>query len=152
MIGLSLDLKVTIGRKGYVPAMDDLKSLFRSIFEDSKLRGVAGKITATECDAALNDIIRPTMRAAAEEIKLDRVRFETDNHEPFIVVIGDYDPYDEIRFMCQANVLAVRVQLAGQNPMIDKVMLSDISTKLIASKIDRFLRQSLRLPTRRDST
>ena len=81
------------------------RKIYRELADKFAKRGERGQVVAIECFRVLNDIVRPTMRDAQEELRAEsNIVFYIDVEEPTITVWHGKEDYDELRCECRRSV------------------------------------------------
>lgn len=124
--------------------MSSVKEILRAVSTELETKAVAEQTAARACLSVLNDIVRPTLREAEEEMRSNgRIAFDVNSREPFIVVTSDREKPDSLHFLCNAGSLEMRQTVKGIYGQTDTALMHNVSPELIADVIARFLRHSL---------
>jgi hypothetical protein len=131
-------------RRRIIAVNDDTRKLFRSLSNDLENSSTVKKVIAAECQDVLDNVVRPTIRIAREEIKSSRVRVR-ENNLSILVVHEDGHGHDELVFECNGRELYSTAKVKGeQDSTTIAVNLDAVSEALVTKTIKTFLEQTLR--------
>jgi hypothetical protein len=126
--------------------MGDISDVFKSIAAQLEDKERLIKRRSLACQQVIDDIIRPTIVQASNDIKNPNAIFYPYDNQPRVTV-GEMSGIlpDELRFECHGgSVKITTVFNGGEGSVI--IPIPEMSIEMVAQKVKSFLRDAFDLP------
>lgn len=147
-----ISLRLSLGRHLTAPEeetglTEESRSKFQSLANDLATQREAGKSRAAGCQKVMDEIVRPSMRLARQEVRSPKIEWN-EGKTTITVRAGEKrlgtERKTELMFQCEGFTLFIFTTL-DREAMTDHVDIDEVSRELIDDKIIAFLRESLDL-------
>jgi len=130
---LTVSLRIRAERSGELLENRHIRR-FQLISEAIRESQAQKKKRAVECTRVKDDIIRPAIREAGNQIKIngDLGLAFNDQH----ITAGNES--NSLYFICKDGVFEVRTRINSEIPIVDRFLPEEISTELVVNKITNF--------------